>query len=313
MSTTRKRRSRRGWDKPGDALVPIVGERVLAALDADHLTITDLAQQIRDSQQTVSLICRGVTKRTRRFRVKRMAKVFDLPPEWLMGSMKELPGLAGWTGAHLYTRKGDLNHPAAWQLAIGKWETQVEKAYVRDHKGNRPTRFDHFLRERFTLAFMIHPGVWRDLLFESPDWRELGPREDPLDQDVVHGTKNGRKGDAIVRLSPEAYAWAKRAVPCPVGASFLSHQWKKACRAAGRGDVRLYDLRHCTAQWLTNAGRSLDQVQQTMRHKSLEMTARYARRKGGCRQRGGARSSDVPGTAEAGRWKGGTTRLLTLS
>jgi integrase len=94
---------------------------------------------------------------------------------------------------------------------------------------------------------------------------------------VVHGRKLGRQGDAIVRLSVEAFEWARAAIPCPVGASFLSHTWKKACRAAGRGDVRLYDLRHCYAQWLSAAGAPEAAIQVGMRHRSASMTRRYTR------------------------------------
>ena len=183
-STRRKRRSRRGWDQPEDELVPIARERVVAALHAYGISITEMARDIGDSQQTVSLICTGVTKRTRRSRVQRMADVFGLPPEWLTGSLKDLPGLAsGWTGGHIYARRGDSDHPAAWQLAIAKWETQVERAYNRDNEENRRTRLEHYMRERFALGFMIHPGVWRDLLF-GPNWRGVVDRDDVIDQET---------------------------------------------------------------------------------------------------------------------------------
>jgi len=147
------------------------------------MSITELAEGIGDSQQTVSLICSGITKRTRLSRVRGMAELFGLPPEWLMGRMKQLPGIAsGFSGAHIHSEAGDADHPAAWQLAISKWETLVDAAYTRDNRANRRTRLEHFMRERFALAFLIHPGMWRDLLFESPDWRNLDENADPVDE-----------------------------------------------------------------------------------------------------------------------------------
>jgi len=48
-------------------------------------------------------------------------------------------------------------------------------------------------------------------------------------------------------------------------------------RAAGRGEVRLYDLRHCYAQWLSAAGAPEAAIQVGMRHRSASMTRRYSR------------------------------------
>lgn len=185
MRTTRNRRSRRGWDGPDDALVPIVRDRVLAAMEAHAISATELAEEIGDKQQTVSLICIGKTKRTRLARIRRMAAVFDLPAEWLTGQMKSLPGITEpWSGAFGGAVKPDTDHPAAWQLAISKWHVRIEEAYTRDQKAREKKPFEQFLRERLALTFLIHPGMWRDLLFESPDWRGLDDSAETIGEDT---------------------------------------------------------------------------------------------------------------------------------
>jgi integrase len=95
----------------------------------------------------------------------------------------------------------------------------------------------------------------------------------------VHGTKLGRQGDAIVRVAKEAWPWVVRAVPCAVSQDQLYRLWKRACRAAGRPDLRLYDLRHCFGQWLSEAGAPEAHIQVAMRHKTAAMTRRYTKQR----------------------------------
>lgn len=70
----------------------------------------------------------------------------------------------------------------------------------------------------------------------------------------VHGTKLGRQGDAIIRVPEEAWPWVVGAVPCAWTQDQLYRFWKRACRAAGLPELRLYDLRHAFGQWLSEAG-----------------------------------------------------------
>jgi len=93
----------------------------------------------------------------------------------------------------------------------------------------------------------------------------------------VHGAKVGRQGEALVYFTPDTWPWVKAAVPCPVSQEVLAAHWKRACRAAGHAELRLYDLRHCYAQWLTNAGVPEWSVQVGMRHKTGAMTRKYAK------------------------------------
>ncbi|PYP23383.1 MAG: hypothetical protein DMD55_17165 [Gemmatimonadetes bacterium] len=93
----------------------------------------------------------------------------------------------------------------------------------------------------------------------------------------VTGAKLGRQGKALVYFTADTWPWVKAAVPCPVSQEVLAAHWKRACRAAGHPELRLYDLRHCYAQWLTNAGVPEWSVQVGMRHKTGAMTRKYAK------------------------------------
>jgi integrase len=93
----------------------------------------------------------------------------------------------------------------------------------------------------------------------------------------VTGAKVGRQGEALVYFTADTWPWVKAAVPCPVSQGALAAHWKRACRAAGHPELRLYDLRHCYAQWLTNAGVPEWSVQVGMRHKTGAMTRKYAK------------------------------------
>jgi integrase len=96
---------------------------------------------------------------------------------------------------------------------------------------------------------------------------------------VIDGTKKGREGVTVIPLSPELWRYAQLAVPCSFKRPYLYDVWKRACVQAGAPDLRLYDLRHCFAQWLINAGVAQSVVQVGMRHKTASMTARYAKQR----------------------------------
>ena len=54
------------------------------------------------------------------------------------------------------------------------------------------------------------------------------------------------------------------------------HAWDTARQRAGLADVRMHDLRHSTASFLVNSGRSLYEVQKILGHTQLKTTQRYA-------------------------------------
>ena len=91
--------------------------------------------------------------------------------------------------------------------------------------------------------------------------------------------RSGRKGAQTIPLSAELWAWARRAIPCPIKQDQLYRLWKKACKAAGAGDLRLYDLRQAYGQWLVDAGVPEARVQVGMRHKTAGMTRRYTKQR----------------------------------
>lgn len=92
----------------------------------------------------------------------------------------------------------------------------------------------------------------------------------------VPGSKTASSTD-VVRLDGEAWDWVKQAIPCPVSYHILYSRWKKACAAVGQPDLRLHDLRHAHAQWLSERGIPEARIQTAMRHRTASMTRRYAR------------------------------------
>lgn len=56
----------------------------------------------------------------------------------------------------------------------------------------------------------------------------------------------------------------------------IFYSWNTARKQAGLADVRMHDLRHSTASFLVNSGRSLYEVQKILGHTQLATTQRYA-------------------------------------
>lgn len=54
------------------------------------------------------------------------------------------------------------------------------------------------------------------------------------------------------------------------------YSWNSARKAAGMPELRMHDLRHSTASFLVNSGRSLYEVQRILGHSQLQTTQRYA-------------------------------------
>jgi integrase len=88
----------------------------------------------------------------------------------------------------------------------------------------------------------------------------------------VPGTKTAGSADTV-RVD-------ERAVPSPVRYKWLRLHWKRALASAkAETGLRLHDLRHCTGQWLVDAGRPEASVQRTLRHETASMTRRYTMQK----------------------------------
>ena len=56
----------------------------------------------------------------------------------------------------------------------------------------------------------------------------------------------------------------------------IFYAWNTARKNAGLADVRVHDLRHSTASFLVNAGRTLYEVQHILGHTQVKTTQRYA-------------------------------------
>jgi len=92
----------------------------------------------------------------------------------------------------------------------------------------------------------------------------------------------GTKSDAAPRtlpVAPELWGWVTAAVPCPISTWSLRVRWYEALGRARIPQIRLHDLRHCAAQWLTDAGRPLVSIMHTLGHSSIAQTEKYARRR----------------------------------
>lgn len=108
------------------------------------------------------------------------------------------------------------------------------------------------------------------------EYRRLTPAH--LGRRVIQVPK--AKGDPrTIPVDPALWPWIERAVPCPVSDWTLRTCWKAGQRQAKLGPLTLHDLRHCTAQWLHDAGRPLTSLQVLLGHKTAGMTARYAKRR----------------------------------
>jgi len=91
----------------------------------------------------------------------------------------------------------------------------------------------------------------------------------------VPGTKTAASA-AVIRVDESLWPWVRAAVPSPLRYKWLRIAWKHALEAA-KADctLRMHDLRHCTGQWLTDAGRPEASVQRTLRQATPAMTRRY--------------------------------------
>ena len=90
----------------------------------------------------------------------------------------------------------------------------------------------------------------------------------------VPGTKTADSA-TVLSIDDRFWKWVCQGIPCPVTHATLADRWKKACATAGYHGVRLYDLRHCHGQWLSDEGVPEARIQTALRHKTAAMTRRY--------------------------------------
>lgn len=74
--------------------VPIVAERLLAAIQFRGLSVKAAAERAGEKQQTVQRIAQGQTSKCRHSRRQRLAEALEVPDEWLGGAdVPPIPGL----------------------------------------------------------------------------------------------------------------------------------------------------------------------------------------------------------------------------
>lgn len=142
------------------------------------------------------------------------------------------------------------------------------------------TRSDNVMLQ-FIIPMLLLTGArkrevldarWEDFDFEHLQWRihttKLGkPRYVPMSDGVV------KLLDSIPRYNC-AWVFPNPKTIKPYVSFYYS--WDTARQAAGLADVRVHDLRHSTASFLVNAGRSLYEVQRILGHTQSKTTQRYA-------------------------------------
>lgn len=93
----------------------------------------------------------------------------------------------------------------------------------------------------------------------------------------VPGTKT-RARARTVAVDARLWAWIARAVPAPLGYGWLSIWWRRTVRQAGYAGLRLYDLRHLSAQLAADLGATDRDLTTHLGHTNPKMAHRYARR-----------------------------------
>jgi integrase len=188
--------------------------------------------------------------------------LFSLPKKW------DMPGVA--------------NNPTAG-IPLMK-EDNVKERYLSTEEAQRLyevlTRSDNQMLQ-YIIPMLILTGArkrevldarWEDFDYERRLWR-------------IHTTKLGKPrfvpmSDGVIKLLAETPRYdCEWAFPNPKTLKpFVSiyNSWNAARCKAGLQDVRVHDLRHSTASFLVNAGRSLYEVQRLLGHTQIKTTQRYA-------------------------------------
>ena len=86
-------------------------------------------------------------------------------------------------------------------------------------------------------------------------------------------TKNGRP--SMLPLHPRALHIALK-LPLTITPKILRDEWTAVRKTCNLKHIHWHDLRHTYASWLVQAGVSLLEVKELMRHATIHMTMRYA-------------------------------------
>lgn len=121
------------------------------------------------------------------------------------------------------------------------------------------------------------------------EWRRVGLQEGLIYLEATH-QKNGKIGSVpLNRQAREAILSRARfrAEFCPASPWVFAHKdgsrikavkrsFSTACQRAGIEDFHIHDLRHTCAAWLVQAGVSIREIAELLRHSDIRITMRYA-------------------------------------
>lgn len=175
---------------------------------------------------------------------------------------------------------GSRWHPLRGAV-LGRFPVRVERARMPDLT---PAEFQQALRK---LPPPLQPAIMTIAVTGLRTGELFRLRPEHLGRRVItvpgHADRARRtKSVEVQRTIPvdaALWPWVTAAVPCAISDRTLRDHWYRALEAVQLPRVRLHDLRHCTAQWLANAGRPLTSLQALLGHATIEMTARYAQRR----------------------------------
>ena len=197
-----------------DPFVPIVGDRVAAALRWRGLTVNALATAMEDNAQTLDSIVGGRTRRSRLSRRDRIATHLGCPSDWLGGEV-ELEGIVPWAtgtqsgqpvvadeagflyrltpaegvGGGVPGGASAAYHLASWDLSrqiIAAWERDIRDDVPRALETKQLFESDEWPewgRVRQAVKWLLNGLNWRRSFFQRPSLAEIGPLSpEALDQ-----------------------------------------------------------------------------------------------------------------------------------
>lgn len=176
----------------------------------------------------------------------------------------------------LTTYLGHLHHP--FRLQVMRQFKAMREPRARQPK-IQPKEFWALIQKaepRVRPAF-----VAMAVLGCGPD-EYLRITRDGLSQDrlEVHipGTKT-RQRDRYVSVSSDLWNWVDHAVPAPLAYRWLNTWFKRAVEAAELTDLRMYDLRHLSAQYAGDFGATDRDLTVHMGHSRVDQSHQYSARR----------------------------------
>lgn len=165
-----------------------------------------------------------------------------------------------------------------------RWITRAEAAALLQAAGGIP-KAPHLVN---FILLGLHTGMRRGEML-GLEWRRVDLQQGLVYLEGEH-QKNGRLGSVPLNSVARSALLAQarfRAGNCPSSPwVFCNPRGERlqsvrkgfvaACRQAGIEDFHIHDLRHTCAAWLVQAGVSIREVAELLRHTDIRVTMRYA-------------------------------------